>query len=811
MLGRSIWRNKRYWLSGLLLAALAVFYACLPEPLFKEPVSSILLDRNNRLLGAHIASDEQWRFPPLKRVPPKFASSIIAFEDKRYWHHLGVDPLAIARAIRLNFRRGKVVSGASTLSMQVIRLASHNPERTLLNKILEAMRALRLETRYSKGQILALYASYAPFGGNVVGLEAAAWRYFGRSPEQLSWAESAMLAVLPNSPGLIHPGRKRERLKLRRDHLLKKLYQNKTISKLEYQLAIAEPLPQKPRLLPRLAPHLLATLASGKLRASGVSQSKEKNQGHIEYKLYSRQKRFVTTLDALLQQQINEIARYHGESLALKDIHNLAILVIDNHSFEVKAYVGNTPVSIHQAQHGQAIDLIQRPRSTGSTLKPFLFASMIEHGEILPETLVADAPVRYSGYRPKNYDRRFRGAVRAKKALASSLNIPAVNMLSAYGVERFLSTLRQMGMTTLKRRSREYGLPLILGGAEGTLWELTGLYANLANRAQQGAPDQHKFYRQAVVLKDANTETRRIDPISPPSAWMTLQALLEVTRPGAEGYWKRFSSSHKIAWKTGTSFGHRDAWAIGATPQYTVGVWVGNAAGEGRQGMTGVKVAAPILFDVFNRLDLDGGWFRKPLEQMKRVSICKDDGYLVNGHCAAMDYLIPKTSHFDQVSPYHRLAHLDASGEKQVHGGCESISHMRHQSWFVLPPDQAFYYQQSNPDYKPLPPWRVDCEGRLVSQTDSASMDKPMSLIYPRANTQIVIPVELSGKRGKTLFKAIHRKPDARVFWHLDSRYLGETRTFHEQMIYASAGEHKLTLVDEAGNTVEQGFKVLAQ
>jgi len=797
--------KKRYWFFVLLLLCVIAleFATRLPEPLFNEPVSSILLDHNNKLLGAHISKDEQWRFPPLKKVPAKFSHSIIAFEDKRFRQHFGVDPLAIARAAKLNIQAGHVVSGGSTLTMQVVRLASNNPERSMLNKLLEAMRALRLEMRYSKNEILALYASYAPFGGNVVGLEAASWRYFGRSPERLSWAESAMLAVLPNSPALIHPGRKRDKLKAKRDRLLKRLYQQKIIKKMDYELAVAEGLPKKPKDLPRLAPHLLDTLATGRL-----SNRHDKHQ--------KKQRRFVSTLDAVLQKKVNNIARYHGEALALKDIHNLAILVIDNQTFEVKAYVGNTPVTVKQLEHGQAIDIIQRPRSTGSTLKPFLFASMIEQGEILPETLVADTPVRYTGYRPKNYDRKFRGAVRARQALASSLNIPAVNMLSDHGVERFLASLKQMGMTTLHRRSREYGLPLILGGAEGTLWELTNMYANLANRAQQNDSSKKKFYQKAVVIKGANSETQRSNQISPPSAWMTLQALLEVTRPGTEGYWKRFSSSHKIAWKTGTSFGHRDAWAIGTTPQYTVGVWAGNAAGEGRQGLTGLNVAAPVLFDVFNRLDLNGRWFVKPREQMKMVSICKDDGFLASENCQVVDYLIPRNSHFDRISPYHMRIHFDAASMvlQRVHGGCESIRHMKHQSWFVLPPDQAFYYQQSHPDYKPLPGWRRDCLNQVVENKDNPAkkrQDNPILLVYPRANTQIYIPTELSGKQGKTLFKAIHRKPDTQIFWHLDNQFLGTTKIFHEQAIYASVGKHHLTLVDEDGNTVKQSFKVLNQ
>ncbi|MEE9309968.1 MAG: penicillin-binding protein 1C [Cocleimonas sp.] len=778
-----ILRLKKFWLIFLLIITSILFYFCLPEPLFKAPVSSILLSQEGKLLGAHISKDEQWRFPPLKQIPEKFKTSIVTFEDKRFYSHIGVDPLAIGRALKLNISAGRIVSGGSTLSMQVIRLASHNPQRTVWQKAIEAFKALRLETRYSKDEILNLYASHAPFGGNVVGLEAASWRYFGRGPAQLSWAESAMLAVLPNSPAMIHISRKRDKLKRKRDRLLKRMFDQDKISKLDYQLAVAETLPNKPKALPRLAPHLLDTL---------VSKSK-------------RQQRFHTTIDYVLQQRLNQVAKHQSEVLALKDIHNFAVVVLDNKTFEAKAYIGNATTD-NATKNGQAIDMIHRPRSTGSTLKPFLFARMIEQGEILPETLVADASVRYTGYRPKNYDRKFRGAVRAKQALASSLNIPAVNMLSYHGVERFLASLRQMGMSTLHRRSREYGLPLILGGAEGTLWELTTMYANLANRAQQKSEKKADNYYQAVNLKKSKIATQRRNEISPASAWMTLDALIQVNRPGTGAYWKRFDSTHKIAWKTGTSFGHRDAWAIGTTPQYTVGVWVGHATGKGRRNMTGVQVAAPILFDTFNLLSLNSSWFTKPVEQMKTVSLCKDDGFLANDLCESMDYQIPYRSHFDRVTPNHQRVHVDKSSQQRVHGSCESISNMTQKSWFVLPPDQAYYYKQYHADYKPLPEWRADCQ-----QVQTTKVGSPISLVYPRRRTQIYIPRELAGKRGKTLFKAIHQNSQAKLFWHLDNTFLGTTHTYHEQAIWVNEGKHRLTLVDEKGNSVTQAFEVLSQ
>ena len=757
------------------------FWFSLPKPLFNSPLSSLLLSREGRLLGAHISADEQWRFPPLVQTPSKFSTAIIAFEDKRFYQHIGIDPLAIGRALYLNSKKGAIVSGASTLSMQVVRLAGRNPERTLWQKIKEAVKAVRLEVGYSKAEILSLYASHAPFGGNVVGLEAASWRYFGRKPSQLSWAESAMLAVLPNSPSLIHLGRHRQKLFAKRNRLLKKLYQQQTLPKLAYELAIIEPLPNKPPSLPRLTPHLLDTLTQK----------------------YPQQQRFQTTIDATLQQRINQVATHHSETLALMDVHNLAILVLDNDTFEVLAYVGNARV--HRAEkYGQAIDLIHRPRSTGSTLKPFLFAAMIQQGQILPETLVADTPVRYYGYQPKNFNRQFQGAVKAKQALARSLNIPAVNLLSLHGVERFLGFLRQMGMTTLHRKSRDYGLPLILGGAETTLWELTSLYANLSYIAQQSS---QTYYRRATVLRDADTQTVRRSELSPASAWMTLQALLEVARPDESGYWRNFSSSHKVAWKTGTSFGHRDAWAMGTTPRYTVGVWVGNAEGEGRQELTGVKVAAPLLFDVFNRLSLDNVWFNKPIGQMKKVRLCADDGFLANTNCAAAAYWIPKNSHFDRVSPYHKRIHVvNVKGVlKRVHSQCESVSNMQHLSWFVLPPDQAFYYQQTHAHYQPLPKWREDCK----TQPNNAANNTAIRILYPRANTQIFIPTDLTGERSKVVLKAIHSKKEQQIYWHIDNHYLGATEVFHQKAVYLGSGEHRLVLVDDLGNQVEQRFVIL--
>ena len=766
-----------------MLVALAGwwYFFSLPATLFTAAHSHLLLDRNGRLLSAHIATDGQWRFPELESVPEKFATALIQFEDKRFRTHSGVDSLALARATYDNVRQQRVVSGASTLSMQVIRLSRGNPPRTLREKAVELLRAWRLETRYSKDDILKLYASHAPFGGNVVGLEAAAWRYFARSPAQLSWAESAMLAVLPNNPALVHLGRNRERLLSKRNHLLAQLYQQQILSKLDYELAIAEPLPETPHPLPRLAPHLLDTLAT------------QQPQGE----------RFHTTLDMDLQQRLNTLTQRTGEQLALEGIQNLAVLVLNNRTFEVMAYVGNRPMQDFGADQGHAIDMIQRPRSTGSTLKPLLFADAIEQGLIVPDSLLADVPVNYSGFTPQNYNRHYHGAVSAREALARSLNIPMVNLLSVRGVEPFLMQLRQIGFSHLNRSARDYGLSLILGGAEASLWDLTTAYANLANRAQQDAQHQQTYWQRGRMRLTDSAQTNRIATLSTASAWMTLDSLLEVARPGDEGYWEKFSSSRKVAWKTGTSYGQRDAWAIGTTPDYTVGVWVGNADGVGRAGLTGTQSAAPILFNTFSLLPPNRGWFQRPDWQMSKVDICRDDGYLSNGACATKTSHLPLSSHFARITPYHQRVNLDTSGQYRVSSDCESVANIQTRDWFVLPPDQAEYYQQFHADYQPLPPWRTDC------QNNDAPQQEAVSIVYPQDNIQIYLPRELDGKLGETVFRAVPQRAETLLYWHLDNQFLGTTQTFHQQAVQPSAGKHHLVVVDEIGNRSERDFEVL--
>jgi penicillin-binding protein 1C len=762
--------------TGLVL--LAVAWLAIPVVHFDDPVSPVLFGADGQLLGARPAADGQWRFPPGERVPERFFEVLVRFEDKRFYAHPGVDPLAVARAVRQNLSSRKVASGASTITMQVVRLARKNRPRTYLEKLKEAVLALRLESVRSKKDILTLFAAHAPFGGNVVGIDAASWLCFGRSPERLSWAEAAFLAVLPNDPGLPATREGRARLQAKRDRLLEGLQAHGAMAVLECQLALAEPMPQGLRPVPREAPHLLDTLAAG----PGAGRD------------------LRSFLEPSLQRTAARIAEQHGARLAERGILNLAAVVIDNRRAAVVAYVGNVGLDRREDQ-GQAVDLVRSRRSTGSILKPFLYASLIKEGGLTPLTLVPDTPMRFEGFKPENFDRRFRGAVPARTALAWSLNVPAVRELRDYGIPRFENRLREWGLTTIDRSPDDYGLTLVLGGAEGELLEIAGLYAKLAQLAL-GTPAGGREIR---LLRDQPERPSRMRGLGAAAAYLTLQALTEVNRPDEEGFWRNFSSSKWVAWKTGTSFGLRDGWAVGVTPNYTIGVWAGNADGRGLPGLTGLLAAAPVLFDLLGAVD-GGGEIVRPPSGFKEVRVCRDSGFLATDLCPAVAVEVPEESRFDRMCTFHQAVHLDASGRFRVDSRCEPVDRMRHESWFVLPPIQEYYYRAGHAEYKPLPPYRSDCSAGAADERGS----RVMSLVYPEPDMSIYVPVGLDGKVGEVVFEAVHRNPGATIHWSLDETYLASTRVFHQIGVAPEPGPHRLVLTDDEGRRLVRDFEVVS-
>jgi penicillin-binding protein 1C len=755
---------------------------------FQKDYSTILEDRNGELLGAGLSIDGQWRFPPPDSLPPSYLTCLLTFEDKRFYSHHGVDLRALGRALRQNLAAGKIQSGGSTLSMQVVRMCYPGKRRSPAQKILEIVLATRLELSYSKEEILRLYTSDAPFGGNVRGLEAASWRYFGRDPYELSWAEDALLAVLPNSPSLLHPGKNREQLLIKRNRLLNRLYELGKMDSLSLKLALAEPLPEKPHALPRMAPHVLQLMI------------REHNGQRIH-----------SSLDASLQQRALEVLRVHQPALSGNGIFNAAVLIADAETGNILVYHGNT-VPQDSSMHAGDVDIIRSPRSYGSLLKPVLYASMLDEGLLLPGTLVPDIPTDIAGFSPKNYEETYDGAVPARRALARSLNVPAVRMLQKYGYEKFHRRLQQLGLQHLNHPADHYGLSIILGGGEASLWELAGLYASLTRvirhfEGYNGWYDKGDF-RSLNLFADSLYGVPAVlskpdDPalLRASSIWLTYQALVEVNRPDAEAFWTSFSSGRQVAWKTGTSFGNRDGWAIGTNGRYVVGVWVGNADGEGRPLLTGIGCAAPILFGLLDILP-PAEWFEQPFDEMVKVPVCRQSGYRPSRFCTEVDSIwVPQNGLRTAACPYHIQVHLDGSGKYRINAGCRGNEPMNTTSWFVLPPAMEWFYKHHNQQYKRLPPVRGDCQ--------EAGEVSSMELLYPVQGSRVYIPTELSGRKGRVILEAIHRDPGAKIFWHIDDQYAGMTMSFHQIAVQPGKGKHRLTLVDEKGETLHSTFEVL--
>jgi len=750
---------------------------CLPKNLFKDPTATVITSNKKELLGAQIASDGQWRFPHNDSIPEKFKTCIVQFEDEYFYKHPGFNPVSTFKAMRDNFSSGEIKRGGSTLTQQVIRLSRKGQSRTYWEKIKEVILATRLELRESKEDILSYYASNAPFGGNVVGLDAAAWRYFNRDAHQLSWAENATLAVLPNAPSLIYPGKNQVHLLEKRNRLLKKLLQNEIIDSLTYDLSIAEGLPQKPYALPQIAPHLLQKIA-------------EKNKGE----------RIQTTIDLRLQERVNTIVKNQYNLLKQNEIHNAAVLVMDVHTRQVLAYVGNSPTD---RAHQKDVDIIDKPRSTGSILKPFLYAAMLDSGDLLPDMLVADIPSQFGNYNPENFNKEFDGVVPASRALSRSLNVPAVRMLQEFGLDRFHHYLKVLKLKDLKYNANHYGLSLILGGAESNLWDLCKSYAAMSSTLNHFSETSSEYFSNEFVeptirasetidFGKKSTDKTLFDAAS---IYLTYESLKKVNRPEGDESWEFFDNSKQIAWKTGTSFGFRDAWAIGTTKDYVVGVWVGNADGEGRPGLVGVQTAAPILFDVFDVLP-NSEWFDKPYDDMQEVKLCVKSGYRASSICDdVQDTYIQASGLKTAPCPYHMLAHVDQTESFQVNSSCENLSDIKHKPWFVLPPLMAYYYKTKNPFYKPLPRLRLDCMGAT-----SVTMD----FIYPKADNTIFLPKDFDGKTNDLVLKIAHSKQESTVFWYVDDTYVGSTTDIHELAILPKKGEHVITVVDEFGNEAKR-------
>ena len=777
-------RNKKFWLiAGLCLGFL--YWIWLPGNLFNDPLSPVLLDENKELLAAQTAGDGQWRFKQEDQLPSKFEKCILTFEDEYFYCHPGINPISMGRALKNNFGNTKRVSGASTITMQLARIYFKNRNRTFFQKLKEIFFALRIEMSYRKKSILNLYAQTAPFGGNVVGISAASWRYFGKDVSNLSWAESALMAVLPNSPGLIYPGKNHSRLIEKRDRLLRKLFSKGVIDTMDYRLSVLETLPGKPFPLPQLAPHLLSRC---------IAENKE-------------QSLFGSTVIKNVQERAALLLNQHIKTLAANHVYNACVLISETRTGKVIAYVGNSTSPGNE--HENFVDIIKAPRSSGSILKPFLYAFMLNENKILPGSLLEDIPTRLGSYGPKNFSLEYDGLVPANQALSRSLNVPAVNSLRQYGAEKFHQRLKQLGFTTFVKPASHYGLSLILGGGEVTLWELAGAYASMG-RALEGYTGKRNRYTQNnyrplyFLKKDAPVVTSKKqygDLIGASSVYFTFSAMTELLRPQDQTGWGHFLSKRKIAWKTGTSFGFRDAWAVGVDPEFTVAVWVGNADGEGRPELTGTSAAAPLLFSVFNILSKKN-WFKKPVEDLETIIVCAHSGFKASAICdEVVQKEYPKGASKTSPCPFHQLVHLDETERFQVNSNCYPVEKMKHRPWFVASASQEYFFRQKSSFYRTLPPFLSDCGGDLNSHH--------LEILYPKAGFKIYVPVDHSGKKSSCVLKATHKDKNAILYWHLDNQYIGSTSKFHELAVTPPKGIHALQVTDNLGETSVCSFEVV--
>jgi len=559
-------------LTALLFAGIAALFGTAwwvaslgPAPLGKDlRFSATVLDRNGRLLRAYATDDGRWRLPAqVADVDPRFFDVLFAYEDKRFRSHYGVDPLALTRGLLQLVRSGHVRSGGSTLTMQVARLLEPRANRTLGAKLRQIVRAIELERALSKNEILGLYLELAPYGGNIEGIRAASLAYFGKEPRRLTVGQAALLVALPQAPELRRPDRAPELARLARNRVLDRFAATGTVSAEDIALAKSEPVPTARRPMPLLAPHTADRVI---LESPGLSEVR-------------------LTIDAELQKNLEELARERIQTLAqmLGPNISLALLAVDNATGEVLARVGS-PAYFDERRAGQ-VDMTQALRSPGSTLKPFIYGMGFEDGFIHPQTLIEDRPERYGGYAPRDFNFTFAGTVTVAQALQQSLNMPAIAVLDRVGASRLSARLTQAGAALVLPEGQTPGLAIGLGGVGTKLSDLVMLYSGLA-RFGTVLPLRER-------LDAPEPQARRLLAAVP--AWYVANVLLGAPPPdnGVAG---------RIAFKTGTSYGYRDAWSVGFDGKHTIGVWVGRPDGAPVPGLVGREAAAPILFDAFARL-----------------------------------------------------------------------------------------------------------------------------------------------------------------------------------------------------------------
>ncbi|MCP3144724.1 penicillin-binding protein 1C [Pyxidicoccus xibeiensis] len=760
--------------------AVAAWWVPLPERL-SAPASVVVEYRDGTPAHVFLAPDERWRIATApERVDPAYLRALLALEDKRFFHHPGVDPLAVARAAVRNVLRGRRVSGASTLTMQLVRMLEPRP-RTFGSKLIESLRAMQLELRMTKQEVLAAYLQFVPYGRNVEGVEAAALAYFGHTASHLSPAEIATLLAVPQNPNRRFPTpQNAARLKAARDEVARRLLEDEALPRgpadatATSEAVLAEvratPVPTGLTPFPREAPHVAVWLRARRPELA----------------------RLRTTLDAGTQRMVERLMRDAAGGLAPRGIHNGTAVVVERERSEVLALVGN--FDFFDAAHGGQIVGFDTPRSPGSALKPLLYAMGIDLGMVGPDQLVADVPTAYGGYAPRNFDGRFQGLVRLEYALSQSLNMPFVRLLERVGVERFLAALRTAGVASLVPEPGHYGLSAAVGGIELTPLELAGVYVALAGDGRV-AP--------LKLLEDGQRVGGPAEVVSPGAAWMTRRALSLRDRPDFPERRRLTGMPARVHWKTGTSFGHRDAWAAGSGPRHTAVVWLGNFDHSPSVHLVGADAAGPLLFDILEGVGPRGR--AQPDEEgapgdLMRVEVCAYSGHLPTDACVqrkqvyALRAAVPT-----RRCPYHQRVEVDVATGLAVGPTCSQGRTTESRVYLTWPATIRRWLEEQHRRLPEPPAAAPGCEpgGERAAPSIVSPADGQVAMLIPGVPAeQQEVPLEAEASHDRALT------------WFVDGALLGTARADERVWWTPRVGRHEILVTDDRGLTAKRTLVV---
>ena len=752
--------------TGIVITCLAIIFFLLNWifPLRDRiEYSTIITDAKGEVINAYLTSDQKWRMKTeLNEISPLLRKAIIAKEDKYFYSHPGVNAIAVVKAFFKNIFRLKTTSGASTITMQVARALEHR-KRNIGNKIIETFRAFQLEMKYSKNEILQMYLNLVPYGSNIEGVKSASILYFNKNPDHLSLAEITALSIIPNRPSSLVMGKNNILIVQERNKWLRKFAAEKIFAQKEIEDALAEPLTAARGTVPHYLPHL-----SYKLKKQG---------GDI----------IRTNIIMNTQMKTEKLVGDYVRTLRLKNIKNTAVVVIDNRTHKVVTYVGSS--DFKDTTDGGQVNGAAAVREPGSTLKPLLYGLCIDEGLETPKMVVTDVGVNYAGYSPENYDKKFNGYVTVEYALEHSLNIPAVKSLKLLGKDKLIQKLAACNFNQIKKDQNKLGLSMILGGCGASLEELTGLFSAFANDGAYVTP----AYTQA----DTNFVKTKL--ISAAANYMITDILSRVNRPDFPLNWQATEHMPRIAWKTGTSYGRRDAWSIGYDKNYTVGVWVGNFSGVGVSELSGANVATPLLFKIFNTIDYDSDeeWFSQPTDCEQR-QVCSETGLLPTDHCTniVMDYFIPMISPTKRCDNWQEMM-VSADEKISYCKNCAPETGYKKKWYKIIEPEMQAWLQENKLTYEKIPPHNPGCE--------KIFKDGIPDITSPTSNTEYLInrkdrePLQLVCKTSNDVSK---------VYWYINNKFYKSSDVGEKQFFVPEEGPVKISCTDDKGRNRDIWIKV---